>query len=188
VKYDWRQVVNAYQRLSARERTLLGVAGGVMLVIGLYTLVWEPMARGRELLARRIATKEKELAEVQELRQAYLELLRRFEASQAVLQKGDDKFSLFPHIEATVSQVVGRERIASMNPQNKAVGDTYREESVELKLTEISLDKLVDMMYRIEKGEHPLRVTRLQVKKRFKDPHTFDVTATVSMLKGIESS
>ncbi len=188
MKYDWRQVVNAYQRLSARERTLLGVAGGVLLLIGLYTLVWDPMARGRELLGRRIAQKEKELAEVQELRQTYLELLRQFEASQAVLQKGDDKFSLFPHIEATVSQVVGRERIASMNPQSKTVGDTYREESVELKLTEISLEQLVDMMYRIEKGSHPLRVTRLQVKKRPRDPHTFDVTATVSMLKAIEPS
>jgi hypothetical protein len=57
------------------------------------------------------------------------------------------------------------------------------EDSVEFKLTSISLEQLVEMMYGIEKGPHPLRLTRLQVKKRYRDPHTFDVTATVSMLK-----
>ena len=87
-----------------------------------------------------------------------------------------------------VAQVVGRDKIKSMNPENKEIGGAYREDSVELKLTGISLEQLVDMMYRIEKGQHPLRITRLQVKKEFRDPHMFDVTATVSMLKPMESS
>jgi phage anti-repressor protein len=51
----------------------------------------------------------------------------------------------------------------------------------------VSLKQLVDMLYRIEKGTHQLRVTRLQVKKRFKDPHSFDVTATVSMILSKET-
>ncbi len=182
MKFDWRQLFSFYQRLSPRERMLLGLAGGAMLVIGLYALVWEPLAQGRELLGRRIAQKERELSELQEMRVAYLELLRQAEASQAVLDKADAKFALFPFIEATVSQVVGRERIASMNPQNKDISDAYREDSVELKLTDIELAQLVDMLYRIEKGPHPLRVTRLQLKKRFRDPHKFDITATVAML------
>jgi hypothetical protein len=38
------------------------------------------------------------------------------------------------------------------------------------------------MMYRIEKGTHQLRVSRMQVKKKAKDPQSFDVTATVSMI------
>jgi hypothetical protein len=81
----------------------------------------------------------------------------------------------------------GREKIASMNPQNKDLGGAYREESVELKLNGVSLQQLVDLMYHIEKGPQPLRLTRLQVKKRLREPQTFDVTATVSMLKGLDS-
>jgi hypothetical protein len=183
MKLDVRQAFNFVQRLSARERLLLGAACGAMLVIGLYVLIWEPLAAGREMLDRRIALKERELIDVQALRDSYLDLLRQFDASQAVLDKADEKFSLFPFIESTVADVVGRERITSMNPQNKTVGENYREDSVELKLKEVSLDKLVDLMYKIEKGPHPLRVTRLQVKKRIRDPHHFDVIATVSMLK-----
>jgi hypothetical protein len=85
-----------------------------------------------------------------------------------------------------VGQVVGREKIASMNPQNKELGGAYKEESVEIKLTGISLQQLTDLMYRIEKSPQPLRFTRMQVKKRPRDPQSFDVTATVSMLKALQ--
>ena len=87
-----------------------------------------------------------------------------------------------------MSQVLGgREKIASMNPQNKDLGGAYREDSVELKLNGVSLQQLVDLMYHIEKGAQPLRLTRLQVKKKPRDPSSFDVTATVSMLKSLEA-
>lgn len=183
MKLDWRQLFNFYQRFSSRERLLLGVAGGAVVVIGLYSLVWEPLAVGRETMQKRIAIKQREVVEVQRLRGEYLELLRQFEANQAVLDRAEPNFSLFPYIESTVSKLFGRDHIASMNPQSKKLADAYMEDSVEFKLTSISLEQLVDMMYGIEKGPHPLRLTRLQVKKRYRDPHSFDVTATVSMLK-----
>ena len=183
MKYDWRQVFSFFQRFSTRERLLLGGTAGAMLVIGLYTLVWEPLTEARALMQRRIDVKMRELGDIRRMRDNYLDLLRQFEASQTILDTAEENFSLFPYIEATVADVVGRDRIASMNPKTKVINDAYHQESVELKLTAISLEQLVDMMYRIEKGQHPLRVTRLQVKKRRRDPRTFDVTATVSMLE-----
>src|SRR5262249_23272798 len=136
---------------------------------------------------KRIAVKKNELKDIQDMRDHYLDLVRRFEASQALLSKVQPNFSLFSHIESTVSQVVSRDHIASMNPASKVIGDTYREESVEIKLTGISLEQLVDLAYRIEKGDQQLRLTRLQLKKKSSDPHSFDVTATVSMLQEMES-
>lgn len=185
MKLDFRQLTDAYQRLSSRERTLVGLAGGALLVIGLYTIIWEPLDAGRTLLARRIQTKRTELSEMQKMRESYLDLLTQFELRQGIIKKADPRFSLFPHIEATVGGVVGRDHIQSMNPQNKDIASAYREESVEIKLTAVSLQQLVDLMYKIEKGQQPLRVTRLQVKKRLREPQTFDVTATVSMLKAL---
>lgn len=186
MKFDWRQSFNFLQRLSKRERNLLGAAGGAVIAIGLYTFALDPLFRAGEMVDKRIAQKERELDDMKNMRAHYQELARRYEASQAVLAKVQPNFSLFSHIESTVSQVVSRDHIASMNPQTKVLGDTYREESVEFKLTGISLEQLVDMTYRIEKGDHPLRVTRLQVKKKQSDPHSFDITATVSMLQAIE--
>jgi general secretion pathway protein M len=187
MNFDWRQIFTFTQRMSPRERTLLGLAAGSMLVIGLYSFVWEPLAEGRIFVARRVLTKGRQLEEIQKLREEYMNLLRQLETSQEVLEQADPQFSLFPFIETTVGKLIGRKKIKSMNPESKAIGaGAYREESVELKLTGIELQQLVDMMYQIEKGPHPLRVTRLQVKKQVRDPYSFDVTATVAMLKSEE--
>jgi general secretion pathway protein M len=189
VRLDLSPITNAYQRLSSRERTLLGGAVGAILLIGFYTLIWQPLADSQVAIAKRIQLKEHELVEMQQMRETYLDLLNQFELRQKIIERADPKFSLFPHIETTVSQVLGgREKIASMNPQNKDLSGAYREDSVELKLNGVTLQQLVDLMYRIEKGAQPLRLTRLSVKKRAREPQTFDVTATVSMLKAIDAN
>lgn len=186
MRFDLSPLTAAYQRLSARERMLVGVGGGVLLVMALYSFVWQPLEDGRTVLAKRIQTRQRDLVEMQHMREIYLDLLNQYELREKIIEKADPKFSLFPHIEATVGEVVGREKIASMNPQNKEIGGgAYREESVEIKLNGITLEQLTDLMYRIEKGSQPLRLTRLQVKKRVREPQNFDVVATVAMLKAL---
>ncbi len=149
----------------------------------LYSFVWDPLRANREILARRIATKQKELVEIQKQRDVYLDLLRHLEANQAVISQGDANFSLFAYLDAAVAQAVGREHITSMNPSNKNIGSDYQEQLVEIKLTQVPLPQLIDLLYRIEKGDHPLRFSRLQIKKRSNDIRNFDVAATVSLLK-----
>jgi len=188
MRFDLTPITSLYTRLSSRERTLVALAGGAMTVILVYTLIWQPIEDARMELGKRIQTKQHELVEMQQMREHYLDLLNQFELRQKIIERADPHFSLFPHIESTVSQVLGgRDKIASMNPQNKDIGGAYREESVELKLNGISLQQLTDLMYKIEKGAQPLRLTRLQIKKRPREPQTFDVTATVSMLKGLDA-
>ncbi|MGD9764265.1 MAG: type II secretion system protein GspM [Candidatus Binatia bacterium] len=187
MKLDFRQLTASYQRLSSRERGLVGLASGALLVIALYSFVWQPLEDGRTMLSRRIQTKQRELLEIQQMRETYLDLLRQFELRQKIIEQADPKFSLFPHMEATVGRVVGREKISSMSPQNKDIAGAYREESVEIKLNGISLQQIADLMYHIEKSTQPLRLTRLQVKKRAREPQSFDVTATVSMLRSLDA-
>lgn len=187
MRLDPRQLLSFQQRLSTRERRLLWGALAAVVVIGFFMFVLDPLRQRQEMMVKQIGIKEHELEQAQQLRTEYLDLRRQIDALQAVLDRADEKFSLFPYIESTVSGVIGRERITSMNPQNKEVSEGYREDSVELKLREVELQHLVDMMHKIEKGPHPLRITRLQVKKRLRDEHRFDVTATVSMLKAAGS-
>ncbi len=187
MRFDPRQLFAFQQRLSPRERAMVGATLGIALVLGLYTLVWEPLVERRAAVVRQIQAKQQELAAIQQMRTAYMDLLRQFEAGQRVLARPAADFSLFPYMEATVAQVVGRDRITSMNPEEKVVADTYKEDAVELRLTNLKLEQLVDLMYRIEKtGDNPLRVTRLQIKKRPRDPYAFDVSATVSMLRVVQ--
>lgn len=183
---DWKNPFAFFQRLSARERNLVSAALATAVIIAFYTLVWEPLAEAKTKVERQIRVKQQELRQIQDLRTQYMDLLNRLEASRKIIdpENFDENFSLFPHIESTVGKVLGgRDKIRSMSPKTKTINDAYVEDAVELKLDGISLDQLVEMMYSIEKGEQPLRFSRLQIKKRRRDPHQFDVTATVSMLK-----
>jgi hypothetical protein len=185
MKYDPRQLLNYFRRLAPREQLLLGLAAVSVVVVGLYSFVWDPLQASGAAMARKIAAKEKDLAEIQKDRDTYLDVMRHIEANKSLLEQGDEKFSLFAYLDNAVGQSVGREHVTSMNPASKNIGTEYQEQTVEIHLTQISLPQLVDLLYRIEKGDHPLRFSRLQIKKRYNDIRNFDVAATVSLLKAV---
>jgi hypothetical protein len=174
---------NYLARLAPRERLLLGAAAVSVVVICLYSFVWEPLQTGHELLERRIVAKESQLQEMIEQRDVYLDIQRQLQANQAAISEGDPDFNLFAYLQGAITAAVSRERITSMNPSEKSIGTQYVEELVDIKLTQINLPQLVDLLYRIEKGSHPLRFSRLQIKKRPRDIYSFDVNATVSLLR-----
>lgn len=188
MKYDPRLLLNYYARLAPRERLLLGVAAVSMVLISLYSFVWDPLQTNRELLDKSIKKKEAALGDIQKKRDEYLEKVRRLEASQSAIPEVDPKFpGLFAYLQTTIAHAVPHDHIVSMNPSSKNIGTDLQEDLVEIKLTQISLPQIVDLMYRVEKGEPPLRFSRLMIKKRFNDIRNFDVTATVSLLKAVHS-
>jgi hypothetical protein len=99
------------------------------------------------------------------------------------LQRGGDEFSLFAHLEAIGREVLGRERIAAMNPSTRTVSDELQEDDVEMRLSGVPLPDLTRLLYRIEKGSLPLLVSRLQMKKRFDESSLFDVVLVVGRLR-----
>ena len=186
---DPRQLLRYVDRLAPRERALLGVAVVSVVLIGGYSFVWDPMQSSATQLSRRIATREKDLVEIQRQHDRYLDLLRQLEANQG-MSEVDPNFNLLGYLQAAIAQAVTREKIASMNPsiRPKPEAPEFQEEMVEIKLTGVALPQIVDLMYRVEKGEHPLHFSRISVKKRFNDPRNFDVSATVSVLKAIDKA
>ena len=180
-------IANYYARLAPRERILVGILGVTCIALGAYTLVWEPLQTSREMLLRKIEKTGRDMGEIQRNRDEYFELMRRIEANQASISKEDPNFNLFSYLQNTVTQAVSRDRITSMNPTTQEVGSEFQKELVEIKLAQINLQQLVDILFRIEKGEHPLRFSRLSIKKRRDDNYNFDVTATVSLLKAAKA-
>ncbi len=186
MSFDFRQLFNVFSRMSSRERMLVSVAGLGLLVAAVYSFVLDPLIVGEQQLGRSMLRKEEDMKSLAQLRYGYLDLSQKLAAGETLLSKASKDFSLFAYLEATISQVTPG-RISSMNRSNKTAGDLYEEELVEFKLTQVSLDNIVDMLHRIEKAEHPLRVTRLMVKERSGDTRDFDVTATVSLVRSLEA-
>lgn len=179
------QLLNVFSRMSSRERTLVSLASAALLGAVVYTQVIDPLTSGEQMLSRSMKKKEDDLRALAQLRYDYLDLSQKLAAGETLLAKTSKDFSLFAYLEATIGQVTPG-RISSMNRNNKTVGDQYEEELVEFKLTQVTLENIVDMLHRIEKAEHPLRVTRLLVKERTGPNHDFDVTAAVSLVRSLQ--
>lgn len=185
--FDFAPLFRYFDRLAPRERLLLVVAAvSTVLILG-YAFVWDPLQVNMEQLSRRIAIKEKELVELQRQREYYLELLRQLEA-YGDISEVDPNFNLLGYLQGVVTAAVSRDKIVSLNPTTrpKPEAPEFLEEMVEIKLTQVALPQIVELLHRVEKGDHPLHFSRVSIKKRVNDPYSFDVQAIVAVLKPAE--
>ncbi|GIW43000.1 MAG: hypothetical protein KatS3mg077_0282 [Candidatus Binatia bacterium] len=185
--FDVAPLFRYFDRLAPRERLLLLVAAvSTVLILG-YSFVWDPLQVNKEQLARRISLREKELTELQRQRDYYLDLLRQLEA-YGDISEVDPNFNLLGYLQSVVTAAVSRDKIVSLNPTTrpKPEAPEFLEEMVEIKLTQVALPQIVDLLHRVEKGEHPLHFSRVAIKKRMNDPYSFDVQAIVAVLKPAE--
>ena len=177
-----RRLEQLVERLSPRERLLLGAAGTVTALLVCW-LVASALTERRQTLGAQIVASERELGEIVTLSDRFAHLRADSDAIQRTLASGGADFSLFSHLESVTREVLSRERVAAMNPSTRNVSEELQEEDVEMRLSGVSLRELVSLLYRVEKSDLPLLVSRLQMKKRFDQPYVFDATLVVGRLR-----
>jgi hypothetical protein len=176
------RLADLLERLSPRERVLLAGAALATVVIVLW-LIATTLADRRETLAAQIAASRRDLEAMSGVRDSLLRLRAENDAVERKLASLGPDFSLFSHLEGVTRSTLSRERVAAMNPSSRDLAEGMKEESVELRLVGVSLRELVTFLYAVEKGEAPLLVSRMRLKKRFDTPHVFDATLVVARLR-----
>ncbi len=177
-----QRLAGLVERLSPRERVLLGAGAAAGVVV----LVWAlagALGEQRAALQAQIAASERDLAEMGRLRDRYLQLRAERDVVRRKLERGGADFSLFSHLEGVTRDVTSRDRVAAMNPSTRTVGEDLQEEDVEMRLSGVSLREVVSLLYRVEKTELPLLVSRIQMKKRYDQPFVYDATLVVGRLR-----
>lgn len=169
--------LNQFDQLSQRERiTLVAGALVILLLIVVFGIV-APYRTALERLDSKIASRQRQLGEVQQLSTQYRQLQQQLAASERRLATGGD-FSLLSFVEATSVHLAGRDNLVSMRPQPAATVEGFREETVEVKLEKIRLHQLVQLLYAAETAPAPMLVKNLRVKTRFDDRNLLDVVVT----------
>ena len=166
-------------RLSPRERWFVMLAGVVLIGVFLSLFVIFPLGDLHERLHTKVAAKERELSEVVALASSYEALRRELENAGSV---NGPELSPFAFLEGLATSTLGREKLAAINPAGREERNGMSRETIELKLSGVSLQELVDLLYKIDVTGTTLRCTNLAIKKRYKDPYTFDVTLTTLAL------
>jgi type II secretory pathway component PulM len=180
----WLSLANlqhAYARLAPRERFFVALGGSVLAAVLVFLVVYECQSAKNSLRAR-IAAKQRQLEKVQTLSGTYQELKRQTEALTAK-DAGRAPNWLYSTLDGLVTKSVSRDKVSSMAPSSKTIGDQYVEDSVNVQLVGVTLPQAVGLLHEIEQSTTPIHVSRLQMKKRVADPYQLDVAFSVSTIK-----
>ncbi len=169
--------MNFFQNLQMREKTLvIGAAVAVILAL-LYTLVIDPVLAHSSRLDRQIRKAQQDLQMLQTHRREYLQQKCVLDNINAQLKQKQG-----PAIRSQLSALANRvgTKVSSMKTIRSVPSDAYTEKSVEIRMDDVTLEKLTKYLYEIEQSPQYLRIKRLRIKPRLNDRQLLTVTFRVS--------
>ena len=165
-----------FSRLSRREKAMaLGAGGVLILLVGL--LVSVSVRSSFADVQSRIAVEEQGLAQVVQLSGGFQQADAERQRLQARLQ-GSRGVSLFSFMEqVTKGQGVN---IDNMTPRPASTQGGITEQSVQVQLDGITIDKLAGILNGIQRSPQMIKIKRLRVRQKFNDKQKVDATMTVA--------
>jgi hypothetical protein len=170
--------------MSDRERRLVFLTAGVAVILMIAGLGWSISGaiRSRE---KGIANRKGEIAQLETLRAEYDAATARQKAAEARI-KTATQTSLFTLMQKAASEV--GLSLSDLNERRLPVKDSdLTEVTVEVNLKEISIDKLVTLLEKIEgkTSGGVVKVTKLKTKTRMDAPDMLEVNLTVSTWRAV---
>lgn len=166
--------------VTERDRSLLLLGGVVFLILILY-IVFHFFSSGTERLEKRVEVAEEELAKVDSLSTEYVVSKRKIEDITNSIKKEDG--GLLPQVEKIlVSEQVERGSF-TINLRAPTSRDLYEEASVDVEISKIALDKVIDILYKFQTTSSFLKLSNLRLQTRFDNPNLIDVSFRVSTFK-----
>lgn len=166
-------------QLNQRERLMVLGGAVVVVLVLLYLAVIEPYQNAMARLEGKVASNQRQLTEVQDLRREFLRLQSRQNEMKRRIDANPD-FSIFSFVENVAARTGVKDNLIAVRPQPPVTLDQLREESVEIRLEKIALADLVQLLRTFETADAVLQVKALRVRTRFEDRSLLDVTMTIS--------
>src|SRR5574341_348537 len=170
------------QRIAASERDRKAViyAGLGAAVLILY-LIFQFFSSGTGRLEKKAQALQIELKKLDSLRNEYIQSKGRIEELSKSIKTGDE--SLISVVEKILVESRVDRGNFSIKSRTSTSGDLYEETSVDVDLKKIPLDRMVDVLYKIQTTPVFLKVSRFRPQTRFDNPDLMDVSFRVSTFK-----
>jgi general secretion pathway protein M len=152
-----------FQTLTGRERRLVALAGAAVVVFILFIVVFT-FANTASAIRNRTAKKIQQLDEVQALAAGFREGEAKRAALEAQLKASNVRLASYLEEKGNKAGL----DIPSINPRADVTlaGDKIVESSVEVTLTDIKINRLVDFLNYVEQGPGMVKVKYLRVEPR----------------------
>lgn len=158
------RVTVLWDGLAARERLLVGIAGGALGILLLLFGIVMPVMSATESAALDAQDAKRQLALMQRMRSDWDGLHLRLDAVEARIQEGRDGQSLLTLLESLAARAGVKPR--SMEKRQSGESEQYEETKVEVSLKSVSLKQAVSYLASIESASQPLSVKSLRIKRR----------------------
>ncbi|MCX7943260.1 MAG: type II secretion system protein M [Deltaproteobacteria bacterium] len=172
-----------YESLSQKERifVLIFFSSLFAVVFALMIVFISSSIRARYM---DIEDKEKKLRDIIAQKDKY----REAEQAQRTFEQRlkNNNVNLFSFVEEISRRL--QVDISDMNERESPVqkGDKIREQTLELNISKIPMDRLVDFMKEIEKGQYLVKIKKLKINTRYeKENRTLNVNMIVATYKPV---
>lgn len=178
-----KQIRFAFQRLNPRERLLVGVAGAALIATAVYwagAMVQEKIAD----TDRMVIVRTRQLNELYDIVGRYRALNGRLERAQQTFAESQ---MTFEEVTDQLDKIV-RESIGSNSYDLKRgrtvskVGLDYEKQDFTVKVQSLNLNEVVQLLYRLEQGESPLFLGKVDLVKSSRE-HTFNATLEIFSIR-----
>jgi general secretion pathway protein M len=170
-------------RLTRREKLL---AGGLVFFTGawlLFTAGVKPAIARIGTLKRVISQKQQELEKIRACSREFIFLRNSLNNLRTRIASQDEIFELLPFLESLVEECGLTENISIMKQRESPIDNDYSETIVEIKLQNLTLNRLVDLLYNIESSQALAGIKSLYIKKDTIDEKMLDVVIEINNAK-----
>ena len=162
-------------KLAKRERLFVTLAAVAVVLFILFEFLVFPFFKERSRMRRGIVERQVELVDIMEGSVRLKALKSNSQGLEESLARREEGFALFSYLENAAGTAMVKESIKYMRPSTaKGPGD-YKESTVEVRIEAVTLQQLVDYLYRIESPEKVVYVKRMSIQENKKGKGYVDV-------------
>jgi general secretion pathway protein M len=160
-----------FSKLAKREKVMVGGGSLLVIIIIMYAFIISPFSKRIVRLEELIDAEKVALREMMILKEQYLQAQDQVKKRKPL----PPKFSFLSHLETLARQ--SNVKIDSIRPGSTETTASYKETLIDVKIERITLDQLVEFLYKIEiSGDYPLKVKKIHIKPTYKNPQYLEVS------------
>jgi len=175
-------MINRFKQLEAREKVFLSIGIAFILIVIIVFGIYQPYRNALARAEKTIATKKSQIEEVRKLQVEYRKLQNVMKRAEAKLDRAEGTSAL-ALVEEIASDIDSRENLNFIRPQPPQTQGEFRIENLDIKFEKLNLQKVVQLLWRLETSDTQMQVKNLQLKQRFDNRSQLDVTLTVSAFR-----
>lgn len=181
-RFNVEAIYNTFLGLQPRQQIMALIGSGIVLIL----IVIMPIS----LAGSKLSTMEKAISNGREQINDVAREIADYNKSRAqlnsiegLLKTGFDT-SMATTLENLASQSGVKENVESFKEKPLVPSEIYDEASVDARMSKLSLDQLVDFLYKVENEKsRVLRIKQLQIKPRYDNKKLVDASFQVSTFK-----